>query len=56
MNTLEEMFAGRMGRVVLTRVAIRVRKPEILKMSVSAPLEVALIEELERARREVSGG
>ncbi len=41
--TISELLPGNMGRVVLTRVALRLRRPDLLKMSVAVPLDPALI-------------
>ena len=48
--TLDSLFTGNMGRVVLTRVAVRLRKPELLKMTRTLPLDPAMIEMLLAAR------
>lgn len=39
MNTLAELFPGNIGRVVLTRVAVRLRMPALLKTPTSTPLD-----------------
>jgi hypothetical protein len=54
--TLGTLFVGNMGRVVLTRVAVRLRKPELLKMRADEPLESSLVEILVAARDAVSRG
>jgi hypothetical protein len=54
--TLDSLFTGNMGRVVLTRVAVRLRKPELLKMTASAPLDPAMIDMLIAARDAVKRG
>lgn len=54
--TLGELFPGRMGRVVLTRVAIRVRRPDLLKMPPSTALEADLVALLEDAKTHVQKG
>lgn len=54
--TLNTLFAGNMGRVVLTRVALRLRKPELLKMTPDQPLDAALAEILVAARDAVNRG
>lgn len=41
--TLTQLLPGNMGRVVLTRVALRLRRPDLLKMSVELPLDAALL-------------
>ena len=46
--TITTLFEGNMGRVVLTRVALRLRKPELLKMNVKQPLDVARVESVLR--------
>ena len=54
--TINALFAGNMGRVVLTRVALRLRKPELLKMTPDQPLEAALVEMLVATRDAVNRG
>ena len=54
--TLSTLFAGNMGRVVLTRVALRLRKPELLKMTADQPLDAALVDMLVAARDAVNRG
>lgn len=54
--TINTLFEGNMGRVVLTRVALRLRKPELLKMNVEQPLDAALINLLVAARDAVNRG
>lgn len=41
--TLTELLPGNVGRVVLTRVALRLRRPDLLKMSVELQLDAALL-------------
>ena len=41
--TLTELLPGNMGRVVLTRVALRLRRPDLLKMPIETPLDPALL-------------
>lgn len=38
-----QLLPGNMGRVVLTRVALRMRRPDLLKMSDQTPLDPALL-------------
>jgi|GEM_PF-1300202 len=54
--TLEDLFPGRMGRVVLTRVAIRVRRPDVLKMAPTAHLDDKLAALLTDAKTQVQKG
>ena len=54
--TLDSLFPGKMGRVVLTRVAIRLRRPDLLKTPGDQQLDSATISELEAARDLVSHG
>lgn len=55
-TTLNSLFPGKMGRVVLTRVAIRMRRPDLLKMPGDEPIDSATASELEAARDLVSRG
>ena len=41
--TLTQLLPGNMGRVVLTRVALRLRRPDLLKMSVEIPIDPGLL-------------
>jgi hypothetical protein len=47
--TLTDIFPGRAGRVFLTRVAVRLRMPQILKMKMDEPLDPALSKKLQGA-------
>lgn len=38
-TTLAELFPGKLGRMELTRVALRLRRPDLLKMSFDTPLD-----------------
>lgn len=44
--TLTQLLPGNMGRVVLTRVALRLRRPDLLRMSCEIPLDPALLDTL----------
>jgi len=54
--TLEDLFPGRMGRVVLTRVAIRVRRPDVLKLPSTTELDDHLVTLLTDAKAQVQKG
>jgi hypothetical protein len=41
--TLAQLLPGNMGRVVLTRIALRLRRADLLKMSDQVPLDPALL-------------
>jgi hypothetical protein len=51
-----ELLPGNMGRVVLTRVALRLRRPDLLKMSDQVPLDAALLATLMTAIAAVRKG
>ncbi|MCA9713685.1 MAG: hypothetical protein H6713_13650 [Myxococcales bacterium] len=54
--TLSELFPGNMGRVELTRVAVRLRLPTLLTMRVDEHVEPALETRLRQALVEVRRG
>ncbi len=56
MNTIGEVFPGNMGRLMLTRVALRLRMPELMKLSPSHGLEPALLARLQSTLAEVRKG
>ncbi len=47
--TLGSLFPGKMGRVELTRVAIKMRRPDLLKMKPTAALDGKTASDLEAA-------
>jgi ABC-type polar amino acid transport system ATPase subunit len=47
--TIAELLPGNMGRVVLTRAALKLRKPELLRMDPTTPLDPELLEQLTAA-------
>lgn len=49
MQTLTDIFPGKAGRVFLTRLAVRLRMPQLLKMKMDVPLEPELREKLQSA-------
>jgi hypothetical protein len=54
--TLTELLPGNMGRVVLTRVALRLRRPDLLKMPVEIQLDPDLLATLMPAIAAVKKG
>ena len=56
MNTLMELFPGDMGRVRLTRVALKLRMPALLKMQPEQLLDSALLTRLTNCLAEVQRG
>ncbi len=54
--TLQELFPGKMGKVELTRIAIRLRMPQLLKSPTDAPLDEALVATLQTALDTVRKG
>lgn len=53
---LSALFPGKMGRVMLTRVAIRIRRPELLKLKAESELEPALLATLNQAIVDIRRG
>ncbi len=51
--TLQELFPGKMGKVELTRIAIRLRMPELLRASMDSPLEPSIAATLQTTLTEV---
>ena len=56
MTTIESLFPGKMGRVMLTRVAIRMRRPELLKMNKTEVLAEELADKVREALAMVKKG
>jgi hypothetical protein len=54
--TLQDLFPGKMGKVELTRIAIRLRMPHLLRSAPDAPLDAALAATLQSALDEVRKG
>lgn len=54
--TLGELFPGKVGRVELTRVALRLRRPDLLRMKPTAQLDSATQAKLESALNQVRRG
>lgn len=54
--TLGELFPGKLGRVQLTRVAVRLRRPDLLKLALDAELEAELLQKLQTAMAAVKEG
>lgn len=53
---LQELFPGKMGRVELTRVALRLRRADLLKMSPDQELDETTRAALEAALADVRRG
>jgi len=56
MNTIGEMFPGNMGRVRLTRVALKLRMPTLLQTPPDQALDAALLTKLTLCLAEVQKG
>lgn len=56
MTTIGEVFPGNMGRLMLTRVALRLRMPELMKLSPGQEIEPALLLRLQTTLAEVKKG
>lgn len=54
--TIGEIFPGNMGRVRLTRVALKLRMPALLRMAPEQSLEQELLEKLTTCLAEVQKG
>ncbi len=54
--TLDELLPGKMGRVVLTRAALRLRMPALLKIPEDQELDEELLVKLQAAIAEVQKG
>lgn len=54
--TLDDLFPGKLGRVKLTSVAIKLRKPMLLKQDPSDELPQDLVTALQSALTEISKG
>lgn len=54
--TLAILFKGNLGRVTLTRVALRLRRPDLLVIPTDQPLEPGLVDVLVAARDAVNRG
>ncbi|MFT6147042.1 MAG: hypothetical protein ACJAZO_003740 [Myxococcota bacterium] len=51
--TIEELFPGKMGRVELTRVAISLRLPDLMRAKPSDPVSPELLTHLQDALKQV---
>lgn len=56
MTTIEDLFPGKMGKVELTRVAIRLRMPRLMRAPPKKQLDPALVEQITTALIEVRKG
>lgn len=54
--TLSELFPGNVGRVELTRVAVRMRRPDLLRMPPTVQLDTATAQQLQAALAQVRRG
>lgn len=54
--SLGELFPGNLGRVVLTRVALRLRMPELLRTAPTAALDPVLADKIAAAAAAVRQG
>jgi len=54
--TLSELFPGNVGRVELTRVALRLRRPDLLRMKPNAQLDADTVNKLQSALAQVRRG
>lgn len=55
-TTLGALFPGKMGRVDLTRVALRIQRPDLLKMSPQTIINDELTELLRRTKQLIEKG
>lgn len=56
MSTIGELFPGNMGRVQLTRVALKMRMPALMQMAPHQPLDAVLLTKLTHCLAEVQKG
>jgi len=56
MKTLNDLFPGRMGRVELTRIAVRLRMPQLLRTNADEALADDVVAALQSALDEVRKG
>ena len=56
MTTIAELFPGNMGRVRLTRVALRLRMPALLQMQADQLIDAGLLTKLTVCLAEVQKG
>lgn len=54
--TLEELFPGKMGRVKLSRIAVKLRRPDLLKMAPDAQIDNKLAASLRVALQSIDKG
>ncbi|MEQ8454259.1 MAG: hypothetical protein RLO52_09810 [Sandaracinaceae bacterium] len=55
-KTMEDLFPGNMGRMLMIRVMLKMRRPDLRDMPRTAPLEASLVAELETTIRQVQLG
>jgi len=56
MVSIASLFPGNTGRVTLARVAVRLRKPELLEMSPHKELDAELVKRIEQALEIINKG
>ena len=54
--TLGDIFPGNLGRLMLSAVVLRLRRPELMRMSMETPLDARLEAELREALMAVREG
>ncbi len=55
-TVIEDLFPGKMGKVELTRVAIRMRLPRLLKMKPNETMDDELVKRVKATLEEVRQG
>lgn len=55
-KTMEDLFPGNMGRMLMIRVMLKMRRPDLRDMPRTTPLEPSLVAELESTIRQVQQG
>lgn len=56
METIAELFPGNMGRVQLTRVALKIRMPALMTMPPHEVIEPGLLQKITSALADVKKG
>jgi len=54
--TLDDFFPGNMGRMLLIRVMLRLRRPDLAKMNKKSRLDDSLIKQIKNAIYDVNKG
>ena len=55
-KTLRELFPGNLGRLTLSTLVLRMKKPELLDLDMDQPLPEAMTAELEQELRKLQEG